>query len=215
MNDNMLLRFTEAEFLLMLALSGGENCTVCLAGSEPDDVELTDALAKLYGRDMLQQESGQLVPSGDGKLFLALPDAKNVVMLYAKEPRERTAICYLIPDGLWLAEIVNEGFRMQKMGRDKIKSWLFDAGILKEPSLYDSDVSELSLLYREELDTPTGRCLLHMEKRRNGGGLLCEFYVRNGPGDGLLQMQNGIVNKAEFYTVEALSHFLDNCFSDE
>ena len=215
MTDNTLYRFSYAEFFVMLSMAGADNCTVFLPESEPDDAALIRALTGLYQRGMLRREGDRFVPEGAGLLFSCLREVKRVALIRAAPPSGRCAMCYLLPDHLWMAELLHDGCRIQKLRREEMSAWLIDSGILSSPVLDSLDLPEMTELYREELAHPQGECLLQIEKQYNGeGGLIREYQVLRGPGVEILLALDGVNDRAEFCSRETLAAFLEDCFSD-
>ena len=215
MTDNTLYRFTYTEFYVMLSMAGAENCTVFLPESEPDDNALIQALTGLYRRGMLRREGDRFVPEGPGLLFSRLREVRHVALLRAAPPGGRCAVCYLLTESVWMAELLSDGCRLQRLGREEMAGWLIDSEILNAPALDSADLPELTELYREELAHPQGECLLRIEKQFNGdGGLIREYQVLRGPGAEILLALDGVNDRAWFCSRETLAAFLEECFSD-
>ena len=215
MTDNTLYRFTYAEFFVMLSVAGADNCTVFFPESEPDDAALIRALISLYQRGMLRREGNCFVPDGAGLLFSSLRTVNRVALLRTTLSGGRTALCYLLPDHLWMAELLRDGCRIQKLRREEMSAWLIDSGILNPPVLDSLDLSEMTELYREELADPQGECLLRIEKQHNGkGDLIREYRVLRGPGVEILLTLDGVNERVEFCSRESLEAFLEDCFCD-
>lgn len=212
MRQELTLYFTQAEFMLMLELAGGGECSVLSGGALPGKEELTLAFASLFQRGLLRRQGEDLVPDGAGALFEDIRRAPWAVRISG--PEGETAVCYVRGEELWLVEladvILSRQYRVRRMDRGSIERWLFDSGLLEPPVLTREDLSELDAM-EEELPGLDRRVLLRVEKYRNGGEAVEGYEVfRSGA-----RRRIGRDGQDVDYTREALSQMLADCFGKE
>ena len=203
--------FTPAEFELLLDLSDGGPYSVFRTGAAPDDAELVEAFAGLYGRGLLLRSGDAFIPAPE---FAAIRAATTAVVIRAERPRSSVSVCYTASCALWLAEvsgdILADRIRLRQTDREGLETWLFDAGILPHPVLTEEDAADLSLLYDD--GPPIGKPFFRVEKYQNGGGFLCAWEALEGGGGPLVRRDDGQTQTAAFYTAESLSRMMEECF---
>ena len=206
------LYFTQAELEVMLELSGG--CAIYRVGPPPDDTALTQAFASLYQRGFLSRKSRAFLPDQKGLLFRELCAAPLALVLTARFPYERTAICYAGGGIIWIAETVRtavrQEVRLRRMERREWRDWLFDAGMLETPLLSRADGAEFTALLAADGGIPErGTVRLRLEKYQNGGNALGVYEILDGVGARSVRIREGERETAELYTAEALESLLD------
>ena len=207
-----VLYFTQAEFMLLLELAGGGECSLLSDGVRPEREALTLAFAARFQRGMLRRQGEGFALEGTGVLFADIRSAPWAVCL--SSPEGERGVCYVGEEGLWLVEladtILTRQYRVRRMDRLSMEQWLFDSELLERPVLTCEDLSELGAL-EEELPGLDRQTLLRLEKRRNGGPVMELYEVyQNG-------VQRGISRNGQDvnYTQEALSQMLTDCFVKE
>ena len=154
--------------------------------------------------------------SGEGRLFSQIRSAPIAVVMTQKKPYGNEFICYVEENTLFLVEltdaILTRQYRLQALDRPELAVRLFDAGLLEQPVLTDGDVSELTILFSDELEENAGRPIFRLEKYCNGGSLLDTYELRRGKSGNLLYHASETALGTEFYTAEALSRMLTDCF---
>lgn len=216
MKDGKTIYFSPAEFAVMLELAGETPCSLFHDGSTLEDTDLTKAFISLFQRGLIQREGDRLAVNGEGRLFSKIRNAPVAVVMIQRKAFGGEFICYAEEDSLLLVELVDSiltrQYRLQVLSRPELASWLFDAGLLDRPVLTDGDVPELSALFADELKENDGRTFLRLEKYHNGGELLGIYELRRGTGGCLLYHDGGTSCSTEFFTTEAMSHMLADCF---
>lgn len=203
------LYFSPAEFILLLELAEGGECSLLSSGEPPTEQALTLAFSTLFQRGMLRRQGAGFAPEGAGTLFEMIRNASWAVCL--SNPEGEQGICYVHEERLCLVEltdaILSRQYRVRQMDRPSMERWLFDSELLERPVLSREDLSELEAL-EEETPEPGRQTVLLVEKRRNGGPVM-ELYEIYQDGIRWKVSHNG---QDENYTQEALSQLLTDCF---
>ena len=216
MKEETLFYFSEAEFLLMLTLCGGVGCSVFIDEKRADDDALRRAFLNLCRRGLLQlsKDGREILPVGNGRLFESLRDAPYAVRLWSG--RRGSALCYASGSEIWVAEPLEDPFRadcrLRKLPRPGLTPWLYQSGFLDPPDLMDGDVLEFGGLFADGLYQADAKALLRMEQFRNGGAFLQEYEILDGNGKRIVRRRNGMEEKTEIYTFDALDRMMNECF---
>ena len=217
MKQGELLYFTPAEFIVMMELSGAGKYSMLRApGLQAGKDDLVQAFSSLFRRGMLLRQGDRLVPAGEGRVFAEMKRARFAVLALSQGS---AAVFYVGREALWLAELAESPlaacYRLGRVDRGGLRRWLEDAGMLETPALCDADARELGQLFEDELDEPSGRVLLRLERARNGGTALCVYELLMGKSGKLLTRADGQERTAQIYTQEALTRMLEECFEED
>ena len=212
--------FTPAEFITLLDLAGDGPYSAARGGfPEPDDGQIRLALASLFNRGLLVRTAWGLTLGPAGQPFSAMRSAQDVVLIRDPTESRCAAACYLAGNVLWLTELVNNVlalcYRVWQLAPGEAGDWLLDSGLLEPPLLTQDDTPELEDLFQDVLEEPCGRTILRLERYRNGGALQFVYEVRACKGAPVVVRWEGMDIRTEFYTKEALSAMLAECFGKE
>lgn len=215
MRDEKILYFSPAEFMILLELAEGSACSLLSDGTGPEDHKLTAAFTSLFQRGLIQRDKDGFVLSAAGKIFAGIRNAPWAVYISGRSGG--AALCYWSKDSLWLAELADvilaTQYRVRQLDRSGLEQWLFDSGLLAPPALTAEDVCELESLPGEEPEDAVIQPLLRLEKHINGGPAVEIYQVYKRGGRWRICRDGG--NQDIYYTREALSDMLTDCFGKE
>lgn len=215
MNAEKSLYFTTAEFMVLLELADGGDCSLLSTGTAPGTDALTSAFTSLFQRGLIQKSGDRFVLSAAGNLFAGIRNAPLAV--YISNGYEKMSLCYAEDEAFWLTElsdaILSTQYRIRELDWAGLEQWLFDSGQLKAPVLTAEDVREWDALLAVEPDTTSIQPILRLEKHVNGGPVIGIYEVYKHRGYWRVRWDEG--KQDLYYSKEALSDMLADCFGKE
>ena len=217
MREGELLYFSEEEFALMLELSGGNEYSLFLAGPELDERRLIESFVTLFQRGLLVREDDSLVPSEYGAFFHQIRNASHIVLIRVFSPEDRTVLCYMHAETLWIAELQNgipsERYRLRMLPSKQAAAWLSDLDILPQPMLMEEDTTELKLIFPEDFTLESDTDTFAQIIKYTGNGIrLREYGLYPGQIGPLLQISDAEDSQVCIYTQEKQTEMLSDCF---
>jgi len=215
MKEGKILYFSMEEFMVLLELADGSECSLLSDGTVPEDKAFTTAFTALFQRELIQRSGGRFALSGAGKVFDEMRNAPWAVYLSGQSGN--TALCYSSGDSICLVEIVDmilsAQYRVRELDLAGLKQWMFDSGLLEPPALTEEDLQALEPFLAEEPPPPAFQPFLRLEKHVNGGPIIETYEVYKSARYWRIHQGNG--DKDAYCTKEALSSMLADCFGKE
>ena len=214
MNGETSQYFTPAEFMILLELAGGEDCSLLGNGTTPETEALTTAFTSLFQRGLIQKSGDRFILSRTGTLFAHIRNAPLAVYMFSASGK--ISLCYAEEETFWLTEladtILSTQYRIRQLDRSGLEQWLFDCGQLKVPVLTLEDVQEWEALLPKSLDTERIpiQTIFRLEKHINGGPIIEIYTVYKYRGRWRIRWDEG--KQDLYYTKEALLYMLTSCF---
>ena len=217
MKEGELLYFSEEEFALMLELAGSNEYSLFLTASELDEQHLIEAFVSLFQRGLLVREKDSFLPSGEGAFFSQIRSSSHIILIRAFSPEDRTLLCYVYKNTLWIAELQNgipsERYRLRMLSSKDAASWISDMDILPQPMLLEEDTTEFKLIFPDDLNPESDdEAMVQITKYTGSGVCLCEYSLYSGPIGPLLRISNGENSQVYIYTQEKRTEILSDCF---
>ena len=208
--------FSEAEFQILLELSGEGKYALFRTGQELSEASLIRALWCLFKRGMLKKTDSSFELNENTQVFRQIRSAKAVVLFRRTEPVTTSVAFYLGEREVWSSELMQIGeepsIRVCQLNRGSVYQWLLDTEWLPSTTLQNEDVEELEKLTPEWEPQKAHGPVVEIEKYDHTGKVIRRYTVDCGGAWHWISI-NGM--EKELFTQEAVEQMLSDCFGKE